>query len=1110
MTLSDEDMTSWMNAYSALWHPAVLWGAAGPPRVEIPFDYEEPEAHHVYAAPESPPTILPEDWEERVRNVKAVYVQGTTERASTLDLAKQAYANMPPAPLPEMNKAEDSDSEQGQTTEENPAGEDQTPREKPSAEENAPPETGASGETSGDGPEVSPEEVHARLLALEPEKIKPFLAMGVGYLLLASLSEAMEHENLLETDEFWEDIQRSIAELAGVPYPAAEKSGETHSARGEAPPFDAEPPAEEDQSMYGYPPDDGAYEDYTDYESGSSRRSSFAEEDAEPWYGHLRSAAMRLLSAREVLYPVTIYLVDLFIPEENHLDVSWPFSGNAEIPLNVIASGALLEKLQQEKPELWQTIKEKVEKDLLEVCGGCYLEREDNLLPQESQLWNLLKGGEVSQKLLGQPIEVFARKRYYAHPQLPLFLSSAGYNRALMLTLDEYSALPNYQTTVVSWPSPDGKVVDAFVRTPYKADSLETAFNLGNYLHKTIREDHSATLAFLHSTRKADPWLEDFQELSRFGPIYGEWMTFTRYFNEVMAGEHTAALNADDFHIDHLSERARHGDHHTPHASPYPVSAFADHQRLRRQIDACWTLAAMHRGLAGKNDPLHLEEELAALEDQVEITMGTGESTKYEGQRTKDKTRQSQELAWHGGAEPRGEPEDAETGVAEQNCLQASSGTRILETEQKILQTFAERLLAQATSQEPGYLFVNPCSYKRRVALELEKPAHPLPVEDPIKACQVDNDKLRVVLELPALGFAWIPRSGPAGTSAPKMRMKLADDRHVRNEFFEVEIDPKTGGMASIADRRTQMGRMAQRLVFNPGSVMKATCVKATSVGPALGEVVAEGEILGEQQQLLARFRQRFRAWAARPILELRIEIYPEQPAAGYPWHAYFGSRFAWLDERSLTLRGCNGTSYLTMHPRPQSPDFLEVRGHRQNTVIFPGGLPFFTRQENRMVDLILMPEGESARVFDIAIGLEREYPSLTAQGLVSPVPMIPVEKGPPHIGATGWLYHLDMPNLILTSMRPGGREILYPDYQGENQNLPDLTDAITLRLFECGSQSDQAEFRCVRNPYRSTQLDARGERVLETGLSGDTVFLEVSPGDFTQLQIEFSERQMD
>src|SRR5262249_48110688 len=150
-----------------------------------------------------------------------------------------------------------------------------------------------------------------------------------------------------------------------------------------------------------------------------------------------------------------------------------------------------------------------------------------------------------------------------------------------------------------------------------------------------------------------------------------------------------------------------------------------------------------------------------------------------------------------------------------------------------------------------------------------------------------------------------------------------------------------------------------------------------------------------------------------RPLLEIRIEIYPEKPPAGYPWHAYFGSRFAWRDERATLLRGSNGSSYITNHTRPVTPEFLEVRYAGERTTIFRGGLPFLQRHGGRMVDVILTPEGEEAKAFEIALGLDREYPAQTALGLSTCSTVVPATKGPPRAGTSGWLFHLDAPNLV-------------------------------------------------------------------------------------------------
>ena len=282
--------------------------------------------------------------------------------------------------------------------------------------------------------------------------------------------------------------------------------------------------------------------------------------------------------------------------------------------------------------------------------------------------------------------------------------------------------------------------------------------------------------------------------------------------------------------------------------------------------------------------------------------------------------------------------------------------------------------------------------------------------------------------------------------------MRLADQRTVRNEFFEAEIDQATGGLRALRNNQARGNRIGQQLVYNPGSTMQARRVEVTSSGPALGEVVSEGVLLDEQKQELATFRQRFRAWLGRPILDLHIEITPLRPPEGYPWHAYYAARFAWADERATLRRGLNGSAHVTTYTRPETPDYLEVCLGRQSTAIFPGGLPFHQRHAERMVDLILIPEGETVHSFDLALGLDRDYPMQTVLGLTTPVPLVATPKGPPHVGATGWLFHLDMPNLLLTSLRPA----------------PEGADGVIARLMECGAQITQAELRCAaQSPAR-------------------------------------------
>src|SRR5205085_3937885 len=84
LMLAGEDSAAFLNGFSALWHPAALACAMAPPRVGSPYDYEQPAAGHGYAVPESPPLILPDDWEQRVRDAGAIAFQATEDRPTTV------------------------------------------------------------------------------------------------------------------------------------------------------------------------------------------------------------------------------------------------------------------------------------------------------------------------------------------------------------------------------------------------------------------------------------------------------------------------------------------------------------------------------------------------------------------------------------------------------------------------------------------------------------------------------------------------------------------------------------------------------------------------------------------------------------------------------------------------------------------------------------------------------------------------------------------------------------------------------------------------------------------------------------------------------------------
>lgn len=914
--LGDAEVAAFLHAYAALWHPAALALAVGPPRIGSPYDHDPPRAGAIYVLAEACSGVLADDWQQRAREAGCVVVRPGATRAETLGDLLTQLRQLPP--------------------------------------EQAPP---------------------GHLLDLDAERVAAFQGLGFGLLHVDALFEAMSHDNLIPRDEFWGSVQAAVNEVSA-----------------------------EDRTAYRRP---------------------------------LESAANNLLYGREVLYPSSLYLVDLLLLDEAHLAAPWPASFDLGTPLSILTTGAALERLAREHPDRLTQLRERVQGDFVEVCVGGYVEREDALLPLESQLWNLRRGVEVVRELLGVEPRVYARKRFGFHPHLPGLLGSVGLTRATLFSLDD-SVVPLHRTPVVNWPSFDGRQVETFTRTPQNAGSPQVFFHWTYILHQTMTQDLSGTLPLLHKGEPAAPGYADLLELSKLGPVLGRWVTLSGYLSEVLASDYTPPAEADEFADNYLLDRAPASDTSTEAASTTPpITGLAAHHRVRRTLDATSTVLALAHGLGV---PLESEggallPRLAALED------------------------------------------DLERGTLDPAAL--------VTLRRQACEVLAARLVSRGP-QRAGHLLLNPCSFTRRVVVELPGCTDLLPIDGPVKACQVDGGSARAVVEIPALGFAWIPAQGQRTLAPNPKRLQLADDRGVRNEFFEAEIDLKTGGLRALRDHRTRGNRLGQQLVFQPGSSMHLERVQVISTGPALGELATEGVLLDANQQVLARFRQRYLAWIGRPLLDLHITIEPVAPPMGYAWHAYYAARFAAKEERTPLIRGVCEVPSLGFHHRPQTPDYLEFRSGQQNAVIFPGGLPFHQRQGTRMLDVLLVCPGETATTFELGLSLDRPSPMQTAQGLLTPVMSVPTTQGPPHIGASGWLFHLDAPNVLLTSLRP----------------LPGEERAIRARLHEVGGHAGQAELHCVRNPQRARVVDGRGQPLLDLVPNGDAVPFEFVRHDLIQLEV--------
>ncbi|MFO7688128.1 MAG: hypothetical protein R6V60_18780, partial [Desulfobacterales bacterium] len=233
----------------------------------------------------------------------------------------------------------------------------------------------------------------------------------------------------------------------------------------------------------------------------------------------------------------------------------------------------------------------------------------------------------------------------------------------------------------------------------------------------------------------------------------------------------------------------------------------------------------------------------------------------------------------------------------------------------------AERLPRDNTAGQPGYLLCNPFSFVRRVSLETPALAELPEVERPVYAAARSGERAQVVADVPPMGFVWLQSASSSGPPKRKDEPLLTEDTMLRNEFFEVLINPQTGSIQSLLEYQTRGNRLSQQLAFRgsasePGrggqgdsyTRMVAERVQVTSTSSVFGEILAEGRLVDRENQTVAGFRQRYQLWRGSRVLRIEIELDPKQEPKSDPWNSYYGCRFAWSDEAAALSRTVNQT----------------------------------------------------------------------------------------------------------------------------------------------------------------------------------------------------------
>ena len=779
--------------------------------------------------------------------------------------------------------------------------------------------------------------------------------------------------------------------------------------------------------------------------------SAWAGGDVTAARNRVRAAFEVLTQSRERFYPVDAYVVDLCLLDPALPKGSLDDALAARAPVTFLAPAKAIEAQAALDPEGLARLCEAITEGWADVVGGAYDEVDEPLLPVESILWQFRRGSEVYRTHLEERnVETVARRRFGLYTQLPQVAKRFGFRYGFHMGFDA-GRFPVRPEAKRLWESPDHSSLESLMRPPLAADSPQGGLQLPWRLALTMKDDHVATLPLAHWPSPVAGWYRDLRRVVSYSPVLARCVTLNDYFHLTDRPYETFSAEPDAYITPYLAQAVARRD-------PTPISRRAAHARLRTRLDALATVRALAEGL-GTAPPSSTadDSDMLSFENALET----------------------------------GGLETARDGLDRLEPVWAAA--------------VARGLVGTATGGRPGYLVINPVGVPRRAAVRLPEAAADLRPDGPLRAAQLTDEGVWAVVDLPAFGFAWVPRETDTQAAPAPSGIVSVRDRVLKNESMWVEIDAASGGIRCLKTVDEDTARLGQQLVIaglqgpdsQPvNSQMKCDGIEVDFAGPALAQVVARGTIVGPGDRCYARFRQRTRLWAGRPLLEIDVSLSDLDPAwlgklaEVDPWSRYLACRWAWPDPASMLRRTVMLAPELTEVDRPETPDALDISTRRQRTALLFGGLAHHRRHGARMLDTLLVAGGETAREFQLGVALDQENLFHSAADLIAPAWVVPTEAGPPATGPTGWLFHLDTSTAAVTRV-----EYVAATEEGRGWGL-------AFHILETGGRPVRCRLRTFRNPSWARQTDFQGGVIVDLSTEGDAVLIDLTPHELARVEV--------
>jgi alpha-mannosidase len=701
-------------------------------------------------------------------------------------------------------------------------------------------------------------------------------------------------------------------------------------------------------------------------------------------------------------------------------------------------------------------------------------------------------------KLLGPFPRHWARRRFGMTHSLPEMLTVFGFESALHVALDD-GIYPDREYGQMTWQGPGRGEVPATSRIPLAIDSASTFLRFPDRFTETMQEDNSAVMLLAHLPRLNTPWLQDLRRGARYAPVLGRFVTFDEFITQTSGQGSSFRFNAGEYLSPALIQSS-------VLKSESPISSPAELHDWRSVLDSVASVSAVAGMLKG--DTQTTENGLASLTSTL----------------MQEETRRSDTTGPSSDGDGTDVPAPAE--VAKQ------INDQLKQYSQQSLDVFRGLIPSQDSPGTQGMFIVNPLPHSRRHIVQwpqnLRLPKLPTKSDT---VYQQDNQTF-IETRLPAGGFLWLTEADATAASPVQSGkgQSLAEPYMLRNQHFEVLINEATGGIAEVRCHGRRGNRVSQQVAFRYESgktvqdengdditfnyaATRMVSSRVLSSGPWQAAIETRNEIVDVTSgEVLAGFRQTISVERTAPQIDIHIEFgNPVSDVRGNPWMTYFCSRFAWDNEAASITRGLLGQACGFRAERFESPDYIEVADSDQRLLIIPHGRPYHRRSGSRMLDSLLIVEGETSRSFRFTIEIDQPFPMRTVQELRHPVLAQATTAVRPAGAATGWILGVTAKNVMLSRLRSelqNAADVSDDQTSSETEHLTSPSGRkMVILLVETEGRSTDCTIRTARKPSSAYVRTACGEISHQLEVLPEGVPIAMAGFQMQEVVLEFGTR---